>query len=180
MGKHFAILQVAGYQNSGKTVLMEKLISRSATEGLMPASIKHHGHGGRPELTKDSHRHFSAGAAVSGAEGDGVLQLSIRLKDTSLGGLMALYSHFPLDVLFIEGYKNEPFPKVLLLEKKEDEALIHSLKGVICVIGDPDLDITTHLPVFRRDEEEQYLDFIMEEVRRQHEKLSADRKSNFS
>ncbi|GAA3320219.1 hypothetical protein GCM10020331_030320 [Ectobacillus funiculus] len=41
------ILQIAGYQNSGKTTVAEQIISSLTKEGLRVASFKHHGHGGK-------------------------------------------------------------------------------------------------------------------------------------
>lgn len=71
LGQHRKILQIVGYQNSGKTTLMEQLIKRATTEGLRVGTIKHHGHGGVPmiEASKDSSRHELAGASVTAVEG---------------------------------------------------------------------------------------------------------------
>jgi len=79
LGQHRTVLQIVGYQNSGKTTLAEKLISYACNKGLRVGSIKHHGHGGAPasNLTKDSTRHAQAGAVVSAVEGDGVVQLQL-------------------------------------------------------------------------------------------------------
>ncbi len=60
LGKNCPILQIVGFQNSGKTTLTEKLIFRASIAGLKAASIKHHGHGGTPDTelsSKDSIRH---------------------------------------------------------------------------------------------------------------------------
>ena len=54
------VFQIVGYQNSGKTTLMEKVISGAAEKGVRVAYIKHHGHGGAPDA-KDSTRHQQAG-----------------------------------------------------------------------------------------------------------------------
>lgn len=44
-----SILQVVGYQNSGKTTLIEKLCQLAECEGLKLGCFKHHGHGGTPD-----------------------------------------------------------------------------------------------------------------------------------
>lgn len=71
LGQHRKILQIVGYQNSGKTTLMEQLIKQATMEGLRVGAIKHHGHGGVPmiETSKDSSRHELAGAVVTAVEG---------------------------------------------------------------------------------------------------------------
>ena len=43
------ILQVVGYQNSGKTTLIEKLCQLADEEEMQLGCFKHHGHGGKPD-----------------------------------------------------------------------------------------------------------------------------------
>ena len=51
------ILQVVGYQNSGKTSFVSELTARLSATGLRVGVIKHHGHGGTFDLPMtDSHR----------------------------------------------------------------------------------------------------------------------------
>lgn len=87
MGQYQKILQVVGYQNSGKTTLMEQLIREATATELRVATIKHHGHGGIPDVesSKDSTRHERAGAAVAAVEGGGVLRLSAKRPLESRG-----------------------------------------------------------------------------------------------
>ncbi|MGD7008219.1 molybdopterin-guanine dinucleotide biosynthesis protein B [Metabacillus sp. 84] len=168
MGKHCAILQVVGYQNSGKTRLMENLIARASGLGLNVGSLKHHGHGGAPDLHgKDSSRHFEAGAAVSAAEGAGVLQLSARLEGSALEELIQFYSHFNLDVLFIEGYKHARYPKAVLIEKEEDLSLLDQLTGIICVITDLTVPPLPGIEFFTKQQVAQSIDFMIKKAVKQ-------------
>lgn len=169
LGKHYAILQVVGFQNSGKTTLMEKLIGRATQAGLRAASIKHHGHGGVPAReshAKDSMRHYEAGAVVSSVEGDGVLQLHGRMNDWGLAKIIKLYEIFSLDVIFIEGYKRESYPKVVFIRDERDFSMLHFLTNIQCVISHVKLEdkINPDYQVFQLDEDDQYIDFLMEEV----------------
>ncbi|MPU17873.1 molybdopterin-guanine dinucleotide biosynthesis protein MobB, partial [Acinetobacter baumannii] len=43
MGKAPSILQIVGYQNSGKTTLVEKVVYALAEQNMKVATIKHHG-----------------------------------------------------------------------------------------------------------------------------------------
>jgi molybdopterin-guanine dinucleotide biosynthesis protein B len=169
MGQHCSILQIVGFQNSGKTTLMEKLISRANQKGLKAASIKHHGHGGVPNdgsSTKDSIRHFKAGAIVSSVTGGGVIQLSARVDDWSLEEIIKLYSFFSIDVIFVEGYKREYYPKVVLIRDETDLQLLSSLSNIQCVISHIKLekDINNYYQVFQLNKEESYIDFLIEEL----------------
>jgi len=171
LGEHCPILQVVGFQNSGKTTLMEKLIIRATQEGLKAASIKHHGHGGVPDdicfsESKDSIRHDKAGAVVSSVEGDGILQLSAKTDNWKLEKMIGLYSFFSMNVIFIEGYKKEHYPKAVMIRSEKDLSLLHSLTNIKCVISHIKLDRETlkKYRVFQLHEENFYIDFLIEEV----------------
>ncbi|WP_376711888.1 molybdopterin-guanine dinucleotide biosynthesis protein B, partial [Bacillus paralicheniformis] len=63
-------MQIVGYQISGKTTLVEKIVHALAEREKKVATIKHHGHGGFPEVAQnDSEKHRKAGAVVSSVEG---------------------------------------------------------------------------------------------------------------
>ncbi|WP_050180287.1 molybdopterin-guanine dinucleotide biosynthesis protein B [Domibacillus robiginosus] len=155
------VFQVVGYQNSGKTTLMEKLIQAAAARGARVASIKHHGHGGMPDGQKDSARHQQAGAVIAGVEGEGVLQIAITQDQWTLQQILSLYSSFPVDFIFIEGYKGEPYPKAVLIRSEEDLPLL-SLSNIQCVISWRDIpEGSADCPVFRLNQEKEYLSFIL-------------------
>ncbi len=131
------IIQVVGYQDSGKTTLVEKIITHFSTVGLKVGSIKHHGHGGRPQAldeNKDSYRHRQAGAAVTSVEGDGTLQLHIQKEKWNIEDILNLYAPMNLDIIVIEGFKQAPYPKIVLLRKKEDLELLNRLSNIIAVL----------------------------------------------
>ena len=52
MGKAPSILQIVGYQNKRKTTLVEKIVHALAERKIKVATIKHHGHGGFPEVAQ--------------------------------------------------------------------------------------------------------------------------------
>lgn len=120
VGKAPSILQIVGYQNSGKTTLVEKIVHVLTESEMKVATIKHHGHGGFPEVAqKDSERHRKAGAIVSSVEGAGLLSLSSLREEWSLQEIIRLYEFFEVDTILIEGYKQESYPKVVLLRSAE-------------------------------------------------------------
>lgn len=170
MGQHRKILQIVGYQNSGKTTLMERLITQATTEGFRVGTIKHHGHGGIPmiESSKDSVRHEKAGASITAVEGQGTLRMSIHESNWQLADILAIYETFHMDIIFIEGYKNEDYPKVVLLRQAEDQSLLEKVTNIVCVLYWPTYPLNKPLdyPTFSIHEKEQYMDFLMQEMRR--------------
>lgn len=168
MGKAPSILQIVGYQNSGKTTLVEKIVHALAESEMKVATIKHHGHGGFPEVAqKDSERHQKAGAVVSSVEGAGLLSLSSLRKEWSLQEIIRLYEFFEVDTILIEGYKKENYPKVVLLRSAEDIELVHKVENVIAIITwyDAPVILREGYKVFHITEEKLYIDWFLQTVR---------------
>ncbi|MGE7839378.1 molybdopterin-guanine dinucleotide biosynthesis protein B [Lysinibacillus sp. NPDC093712] len=169
MGQPRKILQIVGYQDSGKTTLMEQLIKQATKEGLRVGTIKHHGHGGVPmvETSKDSSRHEQAGAMITAVEGEGTLRMSIHQNSWQLAEILAIYASFPMDIILIEGYKYEHYPKAVLLRTAQDQVLLQQVTNIICVIYWPSypLDSSLPIPAYSIHDETQYMEFLLKEMR---------------
>ena len=136
------IVQVVGYQNSGKTTLMTEMIGYFQAQGYRVGALKHHGHdASAPTIAKekDSYRYLQAGADVSMVEGDGTFQLLANFPEEDIEMKLRLLQCFDLDIVFIEGYKNLSYPKVLMLRQEEDLQLIDTLNHVIAICAFPAL-----------------------------------------
>ncbi|MDA2040212.1 molybdopterin-guanine dinucleotide biosynthesis protein B [Bacillus cereus] len=163
-----SILQIVGYQNSGKTTLVEKIVHVLTESEMKVATIKHHGHGGFPEVAqKDSERHRKAGAIVSSVEGAGLLSLSSLREEWSLQEIIRLYEFFEVDTILIEGYKQESYPKVVLLRSAEDVELLHKVENIVAVITwyDAPANLREEYKVFQITEEKLYIDWFLQTVR---------------
>jgi len=164
LGKASSIIQIVGYQNSGKTTLVEKVVHALAESEMKVATIKHHGHGGFPEVAqKDSERHRKAGAVVSSVEGAGLLSLSSLREEWSLQEIIRLYEFFEVDIILIEGYKKESYPKVVLLRSEEDVELLHKVENIVAVITwyDAPTNLREKYKVFHIAEDELYIDWFL-------------------
>jgi molybdopterin-guanine dinucleotide biosynthesis adapter protein len=130
------IFQVVGYQNSGKTTFLIRLIQALTKEGLKAVTIKHHGHGGKPEgeQKKDSARHLEAGALAALVEGDGRFILQAEDSYWSLAEQIRLMEFFKADVILIEGHKLELYPKLLILRDKDDLSLLGTVDNINWII----------------------------------------------
>jgi molybdopterin-guanine dinucleotide biosynthesis protein B len=132
------VLQVVGYQNSGKTTFVVDYIKAAVKQDLKIGTIKHHGHSGAIKLDdqqKDSGKHRQAGAHVSVIEGNGAFVLTSDKLSLSLPQLLSLYRQFHLDVIVVEGFKSESFPKVVLIRSKEDLQILDELLNICCIIA---------------------------------------------
>ncbi|WP_227396369.1 molybdopterin-guanine dinucleotide biosynthesis protein B [Jeotgalibacillus aurantiacus] len=131
------VLQVVGYQNSGKTTVVKHLIEAAALKGLVTGTLKHHGHGGLPEQPsgKDSRVHLETGASISTVEGEGAVVLQSAPGLLSLDQLLDFYRTLPIHVILIEGYKKEPFPKIAVIRNTEDLSLLNDCTNIQLVIS---------------------------------------------
>lgn len=129
------ICQVAGFKNAGKTTVMTRLIEYFSAKKMKTATLKHHGHGGEPDIIKnrDSSLHMEAGSIISGVKGKSVTDLVINVPDLELDALIDVYRLFSIDILLIEGFKMADFPKIVLVKEKEDLSLLHDLANIIAV-----------------------------------------------
>ena len=162
------IFQIVGYQNSGKTTFIKDLLSQLKILGIKTATIKHHGHGGKPQVPeeKDSTHHIAAGAAASLVEGDGRLLLQIENSGFSLEDQIHLISMIKPDLILIEGHKHENYPKAVFIRNQEDRELLEALIGIELVLYQDNAPETDFI-CFQRDNEEalQWLmDFIMRQI----------------
>lgn len=166
------VFQVVGYQNSGKTTLISELIHRCRQNNLQVASLKHHGHEEqhRNGLEKDTDHHQASGSLLTGLVTDRELQLTLPRGDTSwsLDKVIQIYQqHFNFELIVVEGYKQAPYPKVVLLRDNSEASLLDHLKNVVCVItwGDPDeLRDAWYFPVFHIHEKEDYLNVLIDRI----------------
>lgn len=154
------IFQIAGYQNSGKTTFISRLINALTKEDLLVATIKHHGHGGKPDLpeNKDSSRHIAAGAMASLVEGNGHILLQAEAVKSALEDQIALMSFFQPDIILIEGHKKADYDKALIIRDRADLELFGELSNIKLLLSrDSNLTLQlkdqSDLPVFAMDDE---------------------------
>ncbi|WLR42378.1 molybdopterin-guanine dinucleotide biosynthesis protein B [Bacillus carboniphilus] len=139
------ILQVVGYKNSGKTRLSSYFIREGTAEGFKVGSIKHHAHG-TPDIIEetDSAKHMKSGAEIAGVYGGGRLDLSIMNEEFSIARLAECYEKMGINLLIIEGFKQESYPKVVLLREDNDLQILQDVKNVVAVVCNNGCDTITN------------------------------------
>jgi molybdopterin-guanine dinucleotide biosynthesis protein B len=155
MDKPF-IFQITGYQNSGKTTYVNKLLSQLAMQNLKVVTLKHHGHGGKPNIVEeaDSALHVASGATASLVEGGGRLLLQTETIAWTLEEKIHLLTGLNPDVILIEGHKYESYPKLVLLRKSTDFHLLNKLENIVAVIYQDQKPAETFdsTPIFQRND----------------------------
>ncbi|NPV06454.1 MAG: molybdopterin-guanine dinucleotide biosynthesis protein B [Anaerolineae bacterium] len=112
------ILVVAGYSDSGKTTLIERLVPELRRRGLRVGVVKHLGsHFDLDSPGKDTHRFWE-----SGADSVGVLapdRTLVMWRDAN-ADLKALASLMPVDLVLAEGFKSGSGPRILVTGGRAD------------------------------------------------------------
>lgn len=148
------IFQIVGFQNSGKTTFIKKVLEELKKDDLTAVTLKHHGHGGKPQFDeeKDSYQHLKAGAIASLVEGDGHLLLQSEKMVWSIEEKIQLLSYFQPDVILVEGHKYEDFPKAVLIRNEEDLFLLEELSNIKVVFLWGEMELHVDVPTFQIDD----------------------------
>ncbi|MFA6264508.1 MAG: molybdopterin-guanine dinucleotide biosynthesis protein B [Pseudolabrys sp.] len=108
------IIGLAGWSGSGKTTLVTKLIPAFKARALRVSTLKHAHHGfDLDKPGKDSFMHREAGATeviISSARRWAILHELRDEEEWDLPDLVAKMS--PVDLVVVEGFKRDPFPKL--------------------------------------------------------------------
>ncbi len=161
------IIQIVGFQNSGKTTLIERLITACKEMKLAVGTIKHHGHGNAPDrvlLNKDSEKHQQAGALVTTVEGAGSLHLEAKKDKWELQEIVKIYEQLPIDIILVEGYKRMNYPKVVLVRNPQDEFLLEELTNIMAIISNEPLSSTLSSTIFRQEEMDRFINWFMQQI----------------
>ncbi len=121
------IIGLAGWSGSGKTTLIAKLIPRLIARGLRVSTLKHAHHGfDLDKPGKDSFMHRVAGATeviISSAKRWAILHELRDEPEWNMADLVAKMS--PVDLVLVEGFKRDAFPKLEIHRAENDKPLLH-------------------------------------------------------
>jgi len=126
------VLQLVGYANSGKTTLLTKLIPLFEQSGLRVGVVKHDG--GHDfewdQPGKDTWRYREAGASLVAITSQTKTAI-VEQSPTPLPQLVERLAQAGAQLILVEGFKRESYPKLVVLRNPQDLELLHSLTGII-------------------------------------------------
>ena len=156
------IIGLAGWSGSGKTTLVTKLVPCLIGRGLRVSTLKHAHHGfDLDQPGKDSFMHRAAGATeviVSSAKRFAILH---ELRDEAEWDLPALVARMsPVDLVLVEGYKRDPFPKLEIHRAANGKPLLQPQDPhIVAVAADVPLPDAA-VPVIDLNDVEAIADFL--------------------
>ncbi|UYV38431.1 molybdopterin-guanine dinucleotide biosynthesis protein B [Rhodobacteraceae bacterium D3-12] len=159
------IYGVTGWKNSGKTGLMERLVSEFTARGLTVSTLKHAHHAfDVDQAGTDSFRHRAAGAGQVLLASGRRWALMSELGDAPEPPLTELLAKLnPCDLVLIEGYKRADHPKIEAHRAATKQPLIAPDDPTIRAVAS-DSDLTLDRPVFDLNNTKVIADFIWAEV----------------
>ena len=158
-----AVVHIVGKSNSGKTLLVTRLVRELRKRGYRIATIKHASHGfDLDQRGKDSWRHFQAGseatvvvsprrlAMVKRTPGEPQMDEALRLAGEGC------------DLVLVEGYKSYPGLKIEVHRSSLGPEVATGPDGLLAVVSDGAPEVT--VPRFRPQDVSAVADLLEREV----------------
>jgi len=159
------VLGLVARSGTGKTTLLSRLIPILNERGLKVGLIKHSHHDFETDQPgKDSYRLRKAGASpvvlVSKYRRAMITELSSG--EPTLDEQLHCFPEGSVDLILVEGFKHEAFPKIELHREELDRSLLHPHDDtIIAIASDKKLSIT--LPILDINKPTDIADFITQE-----------------
>lgn len=157
---------ITGWKNSGKTGLVERLVTEFVSRGLTVSTVKHAHHvTDIDQPGRDSHRHRMAGATevVLSTPLRWALMHELRgAEEPSMEELLAKLS--PVDLVLVEGYKREPHPKIEAHRRATGRPLLQPEDPAIRAVASDTALEGLPVPLFHLDDTRGIADFILRDL----------------
>jgi molybdopterin-guanine dinucleotide biosynthesis protein MobB len=119
------IINIIGHSNSGKTIMIKKLVPLLAAVGTV-ATIKHMGHHiWELPVEKDTTVHFDGGSVVTA--GIDAEKTVLSLRTTDVYDILNFYAWKGYDYVVVEGFKEEGFSCVVLGDLVAEHAILRNV-----------------------------------------------------
>ncbi len=157
------VFGIAGWKNSGKTTMVERLVAEFVRRGRTVATVKHAHHGFEIDREgTDSYRHRQAGAAQVAVVSSRRVAIMRELRDEPEPALADILAQLgPCDLVLVEGFKREPVAKIELRrrEARDTAPLGADVPLIVAIAADHAIPAETR-PVFGLDDIAAIADFI--------------------
>lgn len=147
------LLAIVGWSGTGKTTLLQQVIPMLSSKGIRAGLIKHTHHQMDVDTPgKDSYLLRKAGASqvmVASSERWALMCETPEKQSIDLPYLLSRMDHATLEIVLVEGFKEEPVPKIVLwragikggIEELLDEQVIAVASDQKLALNVPVLDI---------------------------------------
>ncbi|AOM42014.1 molybdopterin-guanine dinucleotide biosynthesis protein MobB [Xenorhabdus hominickii] len=159
------MLGITAYSGTGKTTLLKQVIPLLCQKNIRVGLIKHTHHNMDVDKPgKDSYELRKAGAAqtlVASQQRWALMTETANLPEMDLNYLASRFDANSLDLILVEGFKQEPIPKIALYRDALNHTIDEILDPDVIAIAS-DIALTTSLPQLDINQPEQVAIFIAE------------------
>lgn len=160
------VIGVAGFKNSGKTTLVEKLVTELTRRGHRISTVKHAHHSFDIDHEgRDSFRHRKAGAAevaVVSRSRWAIIHESRDEDEPSLEDILTKLA--PCDLVIVEGYKRDSHHKIEVRNLGLDHPHLAGEDPTVVAIAATGPVTLAPVPVFDRDDVGALASFIQQHM----------------
>lgn len=164
---HCPLLGFAAYSGSGKTTLLSKIIPIFVSCNIRVGVLKHAHHNFDIDHPgKDSHTLRHAGASQTLIASSRRWALMTETPDNSkapcLNEMLTQLDQSQLDLILIEGFKDESHPKIELHRPSLGTPLLHTNdENIVAIATDEIIQLERNIPQLDINNENQIVDFIL-------------------
>jgi molybdopterin-guanine dinucleotide biosynthesis protein B len=131
LAPHLAFI---GYSNSGKTTVVSQVVTQLKQKGCRIGVLKHDAHDFQMDTEgKDTFKYRQAGADIVAIASPTQLNILERREESPFKLEEILTRFNGVDLIIIEGYKQENIPKILVARTIEQLALRGEVQGIIAI-----------------------------------------------
>jgi len=163
--KNKKIIGFAAFSGTGKTTLIKKIVS-ILSKRFTVSVIKHAHHDfDLDHPGKDSYEIRKSGAEnilISSEKRWALIHENKNNKELTLENLLDILENINSDIVLVEGFKKENFPKIELYRKEiGKDLLFYNDKNIIAFATDSNMDIDGNIEKLDINEPQQIVDYII-------------------
>lgn len=160
------IYGIVGWKNSGKTTLVERLVTEITGRGFSVSTVKHAHHTFDVDHEgKDSFRHRAAGAREVLLASRNRWALMHEIRDDVEPPLEAFLEKLsPVDLVLIEGYKRDSHAKIEAHRVETKQGLLAVEDATITAVASNYVVDALSVPQFDLDDVSAVANYILKEV----------------
>lgn len=159
------VFGITGWKNTGKTGLVERLVTELSARGFSVSTVKHAHHSFDVDHEgRDSYRHREAGAREVLLSSGNRWALMHELRGAPEVPLSELLTKLtPVDLVLVEGFKAEGHEKLECHRAEAGKAVLaHKDETIVAVASDVTLELRQ--PVFDLNDTAAIADFVVKQV----------------